>query len=253
MPPLNNPPPRARLPFVKALLRNAVDFLYPPFCILCDTPLHPHQSWFCTTCDCRLHEAASLRDACPRCAMGRRTSACACSLVWDHPYAAIHAIFSFDDSIQKLIHQIKYKEKKKLAWYLGKTFSRTIPAAFIDSAELLVPVPLHFLRTMQRGYNQAEYFCRGVATGLPRPIPIAADVIRRRRNTHTQTRLNSAQRRKNLAGAFVVRSPAAERIRGRSLLLVDDVVTTGTTVSECAEVLLKAGAGSVRVLTLARA
>jgi ComF family protein len=242
-----------RVPKVKSLLRNAVDFLYPPFCILCDAPLPPHLCWFCAPCGASLHVAASLRDACPRCAMDRRTSTCACALAWDRPYDAIHSLFTFDDAAQKFIHQIKYQEKRSLAWYMGKTFSRHIPGSFINTIDILLPIPLHYLRKLQRGYNQADHFCRGVADGIARQIPMMTDALRRRRHTRTQTRLNSTQRQKNLAGAFALRPNAAHLLEGRNLLVIDDVLTTGATATECSEVLLKAGANSVRILTLARA
>ena len=105
---------------------------------------------------------------------------------------------------------------------------------------------------MKRGYNQAEHFARGVIAGLDTPLPYLGSSIRRARHTKTQTKLNKEQRQKNLKGAFTVDEKRAALVRNKRLVLVDDVVTTGATTAACAEVLMKAGAASVRVLSLAR-
>ncbi len=116
------------------------------------------------------------------------------------------------------------------------------------SFDALVPVPLHHVRRREREFNQAEVLAELVAHKAGKPV---WDALRRIRSTPTQTRLDRAERMENLSGAFVVRKPV--QVRGRHLLLVDDVFTTGSTVEECSRVLLKAGAASVRVITVARA
>ncbi len=124
----------------------------------------------------------------------------------------------------------------------------TLPSGTIG----LVPVPLHSRKRAQRGFNQSELIVRAALKHLARPerFQIAADVLVRRRETGSQIGLTRHQRRENLRGAFAVAHP--ERVAKRDLLLVDDVFTTGTTASECARVLRRAGANRVWVATVAR-
>jgi ComF family protein len=121
---------------------------------------------------------------------------------------------------------------------------------------VVVPVPLHASKQAQRGFNQAEMIARSALKQLSRPNPnpkrfdLSTGVLRRRRDTGSQIGLTSHQRRENLRGAFAVSDPT--RIASRDILLIDDVYTTGTTASECARVLLRAGAARVWVATVAR-
>ena len=118
-----------------------------------------------------------------------------------------------------------------------------------DAIDLLVPVPLHVKRLRERGFNQAHLLIRRWAK--QEGIPFDGLTLSRSRWTAPQTGLSRSERRKNIKGAFSIRHP--ERIKGRKIVLVDDVYTTGATVNECARVLMKAGAEFVDVLTLARA
>ena len=119
----------------------------------------------------------------------------------------------------------------------------------LGAAELLVPVPLHWTRLFRRRYNQAALLANAIhRAGGP---PVAADCLVRRRRTPSQGHLGPVARARNVEGAFAVRRPAD--VAGRRLVIVDDVMTTGATVDECARVLKRAGAASVGVLTLARA
>ena len=119
---------------------------------------------------------------------------------------------------------------------------------------VVIPVPLHSSRLRQRGFNQAELIARGALKSLPgcamADLQLRTGVLRRKRGTDTQTGLTRHQRRENIRGAFEVVRP--EEVAGKEVLLVDDVFTTGTTVSECAKVLRRAGAERVLVVTVAR-
>jgi ComF family protein len=208
-------------------------------------------SWLCAGCDAQLRQNRASRQACPRCALDRNASACTCKYAWDYPFEKIVAFFTFDGTVQKLVHQFKYQGKSALARHLGRSYSPLHDREDLGRIDLIVPVPLHFLRRMQRGYNQAECLGRGVAqAGGP---ALASDVLRRTRHTKTQTRLNSTQRHANLAGAFSLNPARADIVRDKHIVLVDDVITTGATVSACSRILLSAGARAVTVLALARA
>jgi ComF family protein len=117
---------------------------------------------------------------------------------------------------------------------------------------VVIPVPLHKTRRHQRGFNQAELIARAAMKLIPKPnrFHLADNVLERQRDTHSQIGLTSHQRRENMRGAFVVRRTG--EVSDREVLLVDDVYTTGTTVSECARVLRRAGASCVWVATVAR-
>jgi ComF family protein len=143
---------------------------------------------------------------------------------------------------------LKHADHTHLARAFG-TWMQRAGGEVLTDADLLVPVPLHWARLFQRRYNQAVLLADAVhVAGGP---PIAADCLVRRRRTPSQGHLGPLARERNVRGAFAVQCPSI--VRGKRLVIIDDVMTTGATVGECARVLKRAGAESVRVLTLARA
>jgi ComF family protein len=145
-----------------------------------------------------------------------------------------------------VIHLFKYARMRPLARVLGGWMAQAYPR--LEHFDALAPMPLHWWKRVQRGFNQSELLAHELSrrTGVP-----VLDVARRRRRTAVQANLTSAQRRENVRGAFDVSAP--DRVRGRSILLVDDVITTGSTANACASALKRAGAARVCVLTIARA
>jgi ComF family protein len=248
MPPRRSPLTR----IVHRLLINVRDFIYPPLCIVCDEPLDGADPWLCGGCRGKLRRNHAQRDACPLCGENRSRRPCACDLVWDHPFQRICALFDFDDTVRAIAHQVKYKGRSALARHVARTHAPLIPPDVFAGVDVVVPVPLYCVRRLKRGYNQAEVIARGILEGLGGSIACDTRILRRRRHTTTQTKLDREQRRKNLDGAFVVAAGTAERLAGKTIALVDDVVTTGSTTSVCTEVLLGAGAAAVRVVALAR-
>jgi ComF family protein len=136
---------------------------------------------------------------------------------------------------------------KPLARPLAAYMERAI--SIDERFDAVVPVPLHWRRQWDRGFNQAELLARYIARR--RGIPVL-QALRRKRATETQAGLASAGRRRNVAGAFVLRSRPGARLEGGKILLIDDVMTTGATASACASALKRGGALSVSLLTLAR-
>ncbi|MDG5815028.1 phosphoribosyltransferase family protein [Chitinispirillales bacterium ANBcel5] len=122
----------------------------------------------------------------------------------------------------------------------------------INSVDVCIPVPLHSSRERNRGFNQSEWFAKGLLKGLQGNIPLFRDVLLRTRKTGTQTKLSKDERMGNLQGAFEVRAGASEKINGKRVLLVDDIVTTGATTESCSVELIRAGCDSVTVFSLAR-
>jgi len=153
----------------------------------------------------------------------------------------------YDESSRNLILGLKYGDRLQLVPTLGQ-WMRRAGAELLADADLLVPVPLHWTRLFARRYNQAAVLALALAKlGGP---PVSTDCLIRRRRTPPQGRRNAVARRRNVAGAFRLRR--SETIRGKRVVLIDDVLTTGATVEECARVLKRAGAARVDVLALAR-
>ncbi len=181
------------------------------------------------------------------------------------PFERAVAYGSYDGGLRDLIHLLKFQQVRPAAAVLGRMLAETI--ANLDEAMLagtsvsrtsvsrtiaVIPVPLHRRKQAQRGFNQAETIARSALKRLSRPkrFDLSTGVLVRRRETGSQIGLTRHQRRENLRGAFAVNDPT--RIVNRDILLIDDVYTTGTTASECARVLLRAGAARVWVATVAR-
>jgi ComF family protein len=150
---------------------------------------------------------------------------------------------AYEGTLRKLIHLFKYSGMRRLARPLGALLADALPRD--RQFDLVTPVPLHWRRRWQRGFNQSELLGKAIARA--RRIP-AKNLLRRASATRAQAGLSNAQRRENVVGAFRARG----RVNGLRILLIDDVMTTGATAGACARALKKAGAKSVAVLALAR-
>ena len=160
-------------------------------------------------------------------------------------FDAAYAFGSHEGVLRNLVHEFKYGRIRTLAGPLGEMMISVLPRE--QRFDIIVPMPLHWLRRWQRGFNQARLLARVVSlrTGVP-----IVNAVRRSRSTASQAGLSNAKRRRNVAAAFTM----GKRIRLKNLrvLLVDDVFTTGATANACATVLKRAGAAHVSVLALAR-
>jgi ComF family protein len=160
-------------------------------------------------------------------------------------FDAAYSFGAYEGRLRELIHLFKYSRVRPLARPLGSYLASAIPRD--QSFDVVVPVPLHWRRLWERGFNQSDLLARAVARRYGAPVVRA---LRRRRATATQAGLTNARRRANVAGAFAVKR--ARAVSGRRVLLVDDVMTTGATASACAGALKRAGSRYVAVLALAR-
>jgi len=213
-----------------ALANLAVDLfasvLAPPRCAACDAPV------------------ARLAAFCPPCASTVETA-------HDDCRGEALAAFVYGGAIAQAIVRVKYEARPDLARPLGDLLYRALAshAASFRGAVVVVPVPLHASRLAERGFNQSALLARRLARHLDAPFaPLA---LARRRDTPKQADLDRGARLANVAGAFRARQPL--RVRDRSVLLVDDVCTTGATLEACARALVDAGSGSVVTAVLARA
>ena len=208
-----------------------------PSCLLAMTPL---QAPTCEICGERLSGISiSENQICPACQESR-----------PHFVKAV-AYGAYDGELRELIHLLKYEQVEPAAGALGRMLAQTIQKLGpIADSILVVPVPLYGRKRRERGFNQAELIARAALKDGALRCEMRADVLERTRPTVSQIGLTRPQRVENLRGAF--RVPHLNRVVGRTVLLVDDVLTTGTTASECARILRKAGAEKVLVATVAR-
>jgi ComF family protein len=221
-----------------------------PVCKQCLHALRPLQGTFCVVCGETLHTPAgfdrSVADAETRCLLCQRA---------EPPFERAVAYGSYEAGLRDLIHVLKFQQVRPAAAVLGRMLAGTIANlenTMPGGTIAVVPVPLYRTKQTQRGFNQAEMIARAALKRLSRPgrFEMCGGVLLRRRETGSQIGLTRPQRRENLRGAFAVSDPT--RILNRDILLVDDVLTTGTTASECIRVLRRAGAARVWVATVAR-
>jgi ComF family protein len=167
------------------------------------------------------------------------------------PYQAAVAYGAYEGELRELIHLLKYDQVHPAAAVLGKMLARAIAKLELTIPVLVVPVPLQASKRRQRRFNQAELIAlSALKSGYNKGFQLVTDALQRTRPTVSQIGLTRPQRRENIRGAFKVAH--LNKISGRDILLVDDVMTTGTTVAECARVLRRAGARNVWVATVAR-
>ena len=155
-------------------------------------------------------------------------------------------VFETDKTLQHVIHALKYKKQFKLGVFLGEILAEGINTKDWQ-IDLIVPVPIHHLKKAERGYNQSDYIVKGLGRSLK--IPYSTKMIKRTRHTESQTHLDMNQRAINVANAFKVKNQKV--IIGKNVLIVDDVITTGATIQECAKALVSGGAKTVYACSIA--
>jgi ComF family protein len=245
-------------PYVTAFL----DLLYTRKCEACDVFLESGRSgvcrWLCDTCDAGMARiVAPFCRVCGETYEGEMAESFRCGNCADLKLHFEFAIAGYkaEGAMRKLVHRFKYQQALHLRGLLGAMLEAPFAdprLAGTDQSWILVPVPLYHARQREREYNQALELCR--VLGKSRGFPVL-DAMRRVRPTTAQASLSRHQRIENLRGAFAVKRGALKRgtLQGRCVLLVDDVLTTGSTTSECARVLRReGGAEKVVVITVAR-
>ena len=155
-------------------------------------------------------------------------------------------VFETDKTLQHIIHALKYQRQFKLGILLGEILAEGINLLNWE-IDLIIPIPIHHLKKAERGFNQSDFITKGLSKSLK--IPYSTKSIKRIRYTESQTKLNPDQRANNVADAFKVGEK--KKIRGKNILLVDDVITTGATILECGKVMVSVGANSVYACSVA--
>jgi ComF family protein len=227
-------------PAVK-ILKDFVSLIYPPLCIVCKSVLMNQEDHICTSCHYNL----------PRTNFHLYPENSLAEEFWGRVYienAAALYYFEKGGKGQKILHEIKYRKNRKLAFYLGEVYGKELldNGKFTD-ADIIVPVPLHHARQKKRGFNQSEWFARGLSSIMAKPL--SADNLTRILDTESQTKKSRIDRWDNVRSSFRVLFPG--KFENRHIILVDDVVTTGATLDACATLLKGINGTKVSILALA--
>ncbi|MBR0275003.1 MAG: ComF family protein [Prevotella sp.] len=224
-----------------SFLTKVLDFVSPRLCVICGRRLLPSQPLLCSHCMLHLpvtdYYLSPLDNPMAR-------------LFWGlFPIERASALFFYEPkaSTRELIYDLKYRGFPMIGEEMGALIARHYqPAGFFEGVDVIIPVPLTRRRRWQRGYNQSEMLARGIreVTGLP----ILTDVLKRTSFKGSQTKKNQWERRENVDGVFRLVRP--DDIRGKHILLIDDIITTGATIVACADELCKAGDVKISVLSL---
>ncbi len=220
-----------------------ISLLYPYTCSTCGKSLLKSEEWLCTKCllDIPVSEYWLNKDNPVNHLFWGRTPI---------EFASAYLIFSKGSAYRKLIHNLKYKGDKKSGIQLGKLFGKAIvKQSEYPQIDCIIPVPLHPKKFKKRGYNQSVCIAKGLSETLE--VPYISNVLIRTVNTQTQTRKSKEERWRNVSGTFAVLNPKS--IENKHILLVDDVITTGATIENCAITLLKAASCKISIACLARA
>ena len=217
---------------MKFALNTLFDFFLPRFCPGCNKKLSSKEQPVCSDCLSSILIADDFR----------------LQFEYDKKFITekiikdfyARYVFETDKTLQDIIHALKYKKQFKLGTFLGEILSEGVKNLNWQF-DLIVPVPIHPLKKAERGYNQSDYIVKGLSKSLG--IPYSTKLLKRTKHTESQTHLAMTERAKNVANAFKVKNH--ELIKGKSFLLVDDVITTGATTQECGRALFNSGAKTV--------
>jgi len=226
---------------IKEWLGSFLSLLFPHCCIVCGQPLAKGEECICTLCNIKL----------PRTDFHLRKENPLERLFWGRiPLERATSFFFYEkkSDFRAIIHRLKYAGQKEIGEIMGRYMAaELLPSGFFQGIDVMVPVPLHKKKQQARGYNQSEWIARGISavTG----IPLDTESVLRTKNTETQTRKSVLERRDNVEGIFELRHP--EPLAGKHVLIVDDVLTTGSTTVSCASCMADVEGIRISVLTLA--
>lgn len=240
---------------MRELARGLLDLILPPVCLACDKLIAAGDAsrLVCRRCRTRLRpppQPLCERCGAPRLATGRTPAeTCGNCEHWPRCLRFARSAFLLHPPADRIVHQLKYRGWQALGRVMGESLAQLRLPAIMQQCRSVQAVPTTHSRIKERGYNQAALIAHAFARASGRKC---VDWLERASSSSSQTTLQPAKRAANVAGAFRVNC-AAELVAGAHVLVIDDVLTTGATVTECAESLAAAGAATICVLTYARA
>jgi ComF family protein len=221
----------------------AKDLLFPRLCAACFETLQVYENHICIKCHLTLpqisgHDSEQIK-------LDKKFWGKICV---KNTYSFLH--FTKNGPVQNILHNLKYKNKPELAEFMGAWFgNQLLTKHFNEEIDLILAVPLHPIKLKRRGYNQADHIANGLSVILN--VPFEKEVIIRNRFTETQTNKSRHNRFANMDGVFEIINE--EKIRGKRVVLVDDVLTTGATLEVAGNEILKGGCSELSILTIAAA
>lgn len=226
-----------------SLFQDIISLFFPRCCCACNEPLGRNEQVICTSCLDKLPQTnfhLTVDNPVSKVFWGKAQLNAATALYYFHK----------GNKVQHLVHQLKYKGKKEIGIYLGDLYGVTlINSPLYSTVDIIVPVPLHPKKLRKRGYNQSEMFAMGLSSGMHRPM--MKDILYRTAFTETQTKKSREERWKNVETVFAVQHP--ESYSGCHILIVDDVITTGSTMEACIHALEKIPRVKISVAAIAAA
>ena len=228
---------------LKTLFNDTLHLFYPHVCTGCGSDLVSESNLICLKCISIL----------PQTNYALHANNPIEKIFWGRiPLVAAHSEFYFlkESLVQELIHQLKYKGNKDIGFYMGEIMGKSLlESNRFKTIDALIPLPLNTAKEHKRGYNQAAIICDGMSAVMN--IPVIKNVVFRQRFTDTQTKKHRTERWQNVADSFVIKDPG--KLRGKHLLLVDDVVTTGATLEACGATMLSVDGVKLSIAALAQA
>ncbi len=224
---------------IKELGSDLINLIWPTLCCACNQPLFKTEEQVCTNCLANL----------PRTHFHLWAENDFHKLFWGRipvMYATAFFYYQKENRFQKLIHKLKYQNLPEIGVVLGKEFGYEIKKSVFSEIDVIMPVPLHPKKQHLRGYNQSETIALGMSSSMEKPYD--TETLIRNVHTATQTRKGRFERWENVHDIFTVTNP--QKVKGKHILVVDDVVTTGATLEACVSVLQANGAKAVSLATL---
>ncbi len=227
------------------LVTALIDLFYPPVCLVCTTPSREPLCQNCISeikyvkppvCDRCGYPTVYEVDECNACRHGKKY------------YSHARSLGSYDGVLGETVRTFKYKKGRRLGNLLAHLLIEH-QSLYLQGVDLITFVPLRPAKERRRGYNQAELVARSLSRHLELPV---RSTIHACRNIQDQSKLDSKERQKNVKNAFQIKDRVIPMLKDKQVLLVDDVLTTGSTINECAKQLAKSGCREVKVLTIAR-
>jgi len=228
---------------LKMYLSAFVSILFPENCLSCQGIIEIGESDICSIC----------RFSLPKTGFHLNNENMVAQKFWGKTqlkYAFSYLFFRKEGNVQRLLHELKYKNQPQIGEILGNWYAQELlDNDFYKNFDIIIPVPMHPKKQKKRGYNQSACFGKGLAEVWK--IPQLEDGIKKLADTVSQTKKSREDRYENMKNGFEI--PNIEAIKGKNILLVDDVITTGATLEVCANLLLEKGAKTVSIATIAAA